>query len=377
LDDSFFKHQIHWFSVFNSFMMVIFLVGLVAMILMRTLRRDYARYAHDEEGGDDDDMPDESGWKQVHGDVFRAPRHLVVFSALIGTGYQLAILCFLLIIFSIVGTYYVKRGTLVSVFVFFYALTSFVAGYAGGGFYARSGGKLWITNMLIIAGLFPGLILTLGFLLNFVAIAYGSLAAIPVGSMAVLLCIWLFISFPLTVVGTIIGKNYDGRPDNPCRVNPVPRHIPPREWYLHPLINILLGGILPFGSLFIELYFVFTAFWHYKYYYVYGFMLLVYMILIIVTVCVTIVSTYFLLNAEDYRWHWSAFLSASSTSFYVYLYSVYYFVAKTNMSGLFQTSFYFGYMLMFCIGLGILTGSVGYLGASFFVHRIYSQVKLD
>ncbi len=36
--------QIHWFSIFNSFMMVIFLTGLVSMILMRTLRADYARY---------------------------------------------------------------------------------------------------------------------------------------------------------------------------------------------------------------------------------------------------------------------------------------------------------------------------------------------
>ena len=29
---------------------------------------------------------DESGWKQVHGDVFRPPRHLVIHSALVGTG---------------------------------------------------------------------------------------------------------------------------------------------------------------------------------------------------------------------------------------------------------------------------------------------------
>jgi len=49
LDPSFFQHRIHWFSIFNSFMMVIFLVGLVSMILMRTLRKDYARYAKDEE----------------------------------------------------------------------------------------------------------------------------------------------------------------------------------------------------------------------------------------------------------------------------------------------------------------------------------------
>ena len=57
--------QIHWFSIFNSFMMVIFLTGLVSMILMRTLRADYARYTAKE---DDDlealerDVGEESGW---------------------------------------------------------------------------------------------------------------------------------------------------------------------------------------------------------------------------------------------------------------------------------------------------------------------------
>ena len=36
----------------------------------------------------------------------------------------------------------------------------------------------------------------------------------------------------------------------------------------------LLGGILPFGSIFIEMYFILTSFWAYKIYYVYGFILL-------------------------------------------------------------------------------------------------------
>lgn len=91
-------------------------------------------------------------------------------------------------------------------------------------------------------------------------------------------------------------------------------------------------------------------------YYVYGFMLLVFLILIIVTVCVTIVGTYFLLNAENYHWQWTSFFSAASTAIYVYLYSIYYYHVKTKMSGFFQTSFYFGYTMMFCLGLGILCG---------------------
>jgi transmembrane 9 superfamily protein 3 len=93
-------------------------------------------------------------------------------------------------------------------------------------------------------------------------------------------------------------------------------------------------------------------------YYVYGFMLLVFVILLIVTICVTIVGTYFLLNAENYHWQWTSFFSAASTALYVYLYSIYYYHVKTKMSGFFQTSFYFGYTMMFCLGLGILCGNL-------------------
>ena len=32
LDHAFFKHQIHWFSIFNSFMMVLFLMGLLIVL---------------------------------------------------------------------------------------------------------------------------------------------------------------------------------------------------------------------------------------------------------------------------------------------------------------------------------------------------------
>jgi transmembrane 9 superfamily protein 3 len=60
----------------------------------------------------------------------------------------------------------------------------------------------------------------------------------------------------------------------------------------------MAAGLLPFGSIFIETYFIFTSFWNYKFYYVYGFMLIVFVILTIVVSCVTVVATYFMLNSE-------------------------------------------------------------------------------
>ncbi|KAF2589587.1 hypothetical protein F2Q70_00041880 [Brassica cretica] len=370
---------IHWFSIFNSFMMVIFLTGLVSMILMRTLRNDYAKYARE----DDDleslerDVNEESGWKLVHGDVFRPPWSLVLLSAVVGTGAQLALLVLLVILMAIVGTLYVGRGAIVTTFIVCYALTSFISGYVSGGMYSRSGGKHWIKCMVLTASLFPFLCFGIGFFLNTIAIFYGSLAAIPFGTMVVVFVIWGFISFPLALLGTVVGRNWSGAPNNPCRVKTIPRPIPEKKWYLTPSVVSLMGGLLPFGSIFIEMYFVFTSFWNYKVYYVYGFMLLVFVILVIVTVCVTIVGTYFLLNAENYHWQWTSFFSAASTAVYVYLYSIYYYYVKTKMSGFFQTSFYFGYTMMFCLGLGILCGAVGFLGSNLFVRRIYRNIKCD
>lgn len=114
--------------------------------------------------------------------------------------------------------------------------------------------------------------------------------------------ICFFIILPLTLVGTVLGRNISGQANNPCRINAVPRPIPEKKWFMESAVIIILGGILPFGSIFIEMYFIFTSFWAYKIYYVYGFMLLVFLILAAVTSCVTIVCTYFLLNSEDYRW---------------------------------------------------------------------------
>lgn len=379
LDYTFFEHQIHWFSIFNSFMMVIFLTGLVSMILLRTLRADYARYTRD----DDDlealerDMSEESGWKLVHGDVFRPPKYLEVLAALIGTGVQLTLLVLFVILITIAGTLFTERGTIRTVFFVCYALTSFVGGYVSGGFYSRNDGKTWILTMLLTATLFPTMCLSIAFVLNSIAIGYHSLAAVPFGTILIVLIGWIFISFPLCLFGTVVGRNWNGLPDNPCRVKRIPSPIPTRRWYLRPWVIALMGGLLPFGSIFIEMYFVFTSFWNYKVYYVYGFMLLVFLILVIVTVCVTIVGTYFLLNAENYHWQWTSFLSAASTSLYVGIYSIHYFFKKTKMTGLFQTSFYFGYTAMFCLGLGIMCGALGYLGSSVFVRRIYRNIKCD
>jgi transmembrane 9 superfamily protein 3 len=89
-------------------MMVIFLVGIVSMILMRTLRKDYARYNEKDIDDMERDLGDEYGWKQVHGDVFRAPQFSTFLSALVGSGYHLASVVLSVVSFTIVGELYTE-----------------------------------------------------------------------------------------------------------------------------------------------------------------------------------------------------------------------------------------------------------------------------
>lgn len=344
-------------------MMVIFLCGLVALILLRTLKNDFARYASKDADGDLVDVEgiqvigEDTGWKQVHGDVFRAPDNLVLFSAILGTGWQMTFLVFVVILYAIAGPYlhgavYEDRGEMVSTFIVSYALSSAIAGYVSGSFYkqyfstARSeANSQWQTTMIYTILLFPAIVLIMTVILQFISVGYDALSAIPFSVAMKMLAIWAFIAVPLAVVGTIFGRHWStAKYDPPCRVNSIPRPIPPAPWYSQPSLVMAMAGILPFGSIFIEMYFIFTAFWSYKFYYVYGFVLLVYFILAMVTISTTIVAVYFVLNAENYHWQWISLGCAASTAVYVYLYSIFYFFYKTQMNGLLQVAYYFGYM---------------------------------
>ena len=406
LDHEFFKHPIHWFSVFNSFMMVLFLMGLVALILLRTLKKDYARYGliHDLEDGEDEDEKDamlhdkveDAGWKQVHGDVFRAPSTLPLFAALIGTGWQLVVLTFGVILFAVLGPVHgevhEERGKMMQAILICYAFSTIVSGYMSGRYFkqyyptvARSSknsgpNNLWQLTMGLTVVLLPVLTVLIFSVLNFVAILYGTMNSIPFSVILKLFFLYVFVSVPLCVVGTLLGRHSSNGTASsfPCRVNAIPRPIPQDvPWYGKPSGLIPLAGLLSFGSIFIELYYVLTSLWNYKFYHVYGFLFGVYAILTIVVGMTSIIVVYFCLNAENYLWQWTAFGSGASTSVYVFLYGIYYYIFKTQMHGFLQFCFYFGYMSLIALNLGLLCGTMGHAAASRFVRAIFNNVKVD
>jgi len=377
LDFDFFENQIHWFSVFNAFTMVLFLCGLVVLILLRTLRNDYARYSKEDDDMELDNVVDQSGWKQVHADVFRMPKFLLLLAAFVGTGAQLFSLFFVLVLALLSTDMYDERGSLDGTAAGVYAVTSIVAGFVGGRFYKRAGGVKWKECMLCTAVFLPALMLSAVLLVDSISTMYHSLSSVASSTLFTIGAIWIFISCPLLLLGTLLGRSSTQANDFPSRVAVTKRPIPDGPWYTKRFPIIVFSGVLPFGSIFIEMYFVFTSFWNYKFYYAYGFLLLVFFILVMVSACVTIVATYFLLNAEDWRWHWVSFSAPASTAVYVFLYSVYYFLTKTQMTGVLQICYYFSHMGVLSVCVALFCGAIGHVTADLFVRKIYKDIKSD
>ncbi|KAG2385064.1 Transmembrane 9 superfamily member 3 [Vigna angularis] len=194
--------EIHWFSIINSCVTVLLLTGFLTTILMRVLKNDFVKYAHDEETAEDQE---ETGWKYIHGDVFRFPKFKSVFAAALGSGTQL-----------------------------------------------------------------------------------------------------------FTLIYTI-----------------------------------------------------------------YSILFIVFIILLIVTAFITVALTYFQLAAEDHEWWWRSFLCGGSTGLFIYAYCLYYYYARSDMSGFMQTSFFFGYMACICYGFFLMLGTVGFRAALLFVRHIYRSIKCE
>lgn len=377
LDPKFFEHKVHWFSIVNSFMLCLFLCAVVAIILMKTLKKDFTRYSKDEELESMDGVCDESGWKQVNGDVFRRPEHLTIFTVLYATGCHVGAAIFLVLVVSISGSYYASRGATATSFVISYMCTVIVGGYEGGRVFRMFGGNQWKRTMVAQCLFLPSVIFSSWVCINTTAIVYRATMTLPFKTIMIIIVLFIVLSVPLHMVGTLLGRRAAADRTFPCRVHHLKRPIPTKHWAFTPLM-VVTAGVVPFGCLFIEMYFILSAVWsHNKIYYVYGFMFAILLLLCLVTVCVSITCTYVLLNAEDYRWQWQSFMCCSATSLYVFLYTIHYFYNSTQMSGFLQTLYYFGTSTSFCIGLGLFCGALGFAGSSKFVFLIYSNIKAE
>jgi transmembrane 9 superfamily protein 2/4 len=134
---------------------------------------------------------------------------------------------------------------------------------------------------------------------------------------------------------------------------------------------------LPFGAVFMELFFILGSVWKQQVYYLFGILGLVFIILMITCAEITIVLAYFHLCSEDYKWWWRSFITSGSSAFYLLAYSMFYFFTRLDITKFVPALMYFGYMFIVALAFFALTGTVGFYACFLFIRKIYGSVKID
>jgi len=366
--------SIHWFSIVNSLIIVVFLSGMIGVVLVRTLHKDISRYNSADQG---EDAQEEFGWKLVHGDVFRPPGAAMLLSVLLGTGTQLSIMLVVTLIFACLGFLSpATRGGLMTSMLVMYVLLGTPAGFVSSRIYKMFGGEQWKSNVMATAFLVPSVVFAIFFVLNLILWSKQSSAAVPFGTLVALVLMWFCVSVPLTFFGAYLGFK---RPaiEHPVRTNAIPRQIPPQSLYTQFIPGVLMGGVLPFGCIFIQLFFILNSIWGHKLYYVFGFLFLVFSILMITVIESTILLCYFHLCAENYHWWWRAFLASGACTIYMFIYAIMFYFRRMEVDGSINLILYVGYTAVMGLLFWVMTGTIGFFGCFAFVRKIYSVVKVD
>lgn len=112
--------------------------------------------SEEELSSDDEPLEDISGWKLLHGDVFRPPAYGGLLAPLVGSGMQLLFMTTGLLLLSCFGVLNPSfRGGFVSVGVGLFIFAGVFSGYFSARVYKTFGGKNWRKNTLMVCEEFP------------------------------------------------------------------------------------------------------------------------------------------------------------------------------------------------------------------------------
>ena len=375
--------DIHWLAIVNSVVVALLLATLMALLLRRALASDFARY---EAIAGALEIEDESGWKLLHGDVFRSPSSRRWLCACIGTGAQLAAVSGVVILLAAIGFLSPAiRGTVLSTGLLLFSLSGGIGGWVAARFLrtfsVQDGSNREVSRaVLFITALgIPGTAFVIFSLLNMLLWIQGSVAAVPLTSFLSVVFLWLGVSAPLVLIGAAVAARADPIAI-PCRVNAIPRPLPSqigRPWYTRGFLLYGVAGILPFGAIFTELFFIMASLWQHQIYFLFGVLSVVGLVFMLTCAEVSIAVTYFRLSSEDYRWWWPAFWASASSGVWVFAYSIFYLATKLHVVSVVGVLVYLGYMFIISATVSLIGGATGFLASFQFARVIFAGIKSE
>jgi len=372
--------KVHWFSIMNSLLVVLVMATIVAMILFRTVRRDLAKYEQLVVEGNSLDLKDEAGWKLVTGDVFRTPQKSRSLAVQVGSGVQ--IICTFVVTLGLATLGFLSpasRGALLTTTIVLFVCLAVLAGlasvYAWGVMERAYTGWPYVCAQVSI--FYPGIVMSIFTVLNLIIYHTGTSGAVPLGMYASIVAVWFLISIPLTFAGGFMALSLP-IPTNPVKTNQIPRHIPPPSAGAHPTLLFFAAGILPFGTIFIELYFAMTSLWLGYFYYLFGFVFMIGVLTVLVTVEMSVLCTYVQLRAEDYLWWWQSFYRGGAVAVYIAVYALGFLLSSlSTLAGAIPVLIYLSYMTILIVGVYLGLGTVGFAASYTFCKAIFASLKAD
>ena len=369
------RKKYHWGSLIMSNILIFLLTLIIFFILSRTVKKDLDKY-NQSIALSDNVIIDEYGWKQIASDVFRPPIHQKTLSAFIGTGFEIFCLIIVSLILYLIGLIKpeIRLNMIDTIFVCFF-LFSVISGYISTFIYKNNGGKQWLKNSIVTALLCPIIAL---FILGIVKILLSfeqSNAGFKISQMALLCFLWLFVSSPLVLVGSLLALMKTNI-KYPCKVNALPTAIGKKPWYLHLQYISWFIGIIPFFTFFMEFVYLLDSLWSFNVYYLASYFSLSLLLSIILTSELSIIYVFVNLCYGDHKWWWKSFFVSASPAVYIFIYSVIYF-CKTELTRFSAIVIYFLIMILISILMGLVLGSLGTLLTFRFIFYIYSKIKFD
>merc|ERR1719187_1331099 len=117
--------------------------------MMRALHKDFRRY-NDDDPEAIEVQQEETGWKLVHGDVFRKPVNPSLFAAMVGTGVQVFAMSLLTLVFAALGFLSpANRGALMTTLLLLFVFMAILAGYYSARTYKSFNEVNWKRNTLV------------------------------------------------------------------------------------------------------------------------------------------------------------------------------------------------------------------------------------
>lgn len=280
----------------------------------------------------------------------------------------------LLAIFNITNS--MRKGQILTSIILLYVLCGSIAGFVSSRIYKFCEASNWKMNSIATATALPALFVSMFTLLNIFLSIVGAATAVSFLTILVLFLLWVTISAPMVFMGAYVGLK-TATIEVPTKTKQIARVVPEAPMHMSNTVTMLMGGVLPFGSVCIELAFIMSALWLHQIYYVMGFLLAVLLILAATCAQVSIVLCYLQLCAEDHRWWWKSFMNCAMAGFYLFLYSLWFLTSRLDLVGVLPVVVYLTYMFMISICFGLFCGSVGFLSSFWFTRTIYGQVKVD